>query len=378
MSRVDLNHVWKIYPRGNVVGVKDLTFTIKDKEFLAILGPSGGGKSSTLRMLAGLEEISRGEISFDGKVVNHLGPAERNIALAFESYALYQRLSVYENIAFPLRARKMKNAAVHEKVTFIARLLDLTDLLKKFPPSLAGGQQQRVSLARAFVRQPNLTLLDEPISHMDQRVRAEIRARIRHLHDEMKNTTVYVTHDQAEAVSLCDRMVIIKNAELQQIGTVEEIWNRPVNRFVAFFVGEPSMNFLPARLENGGSLSVATAQGRSTLHFAGTLDPRYTAREVTLGVRPQQVKVHRRAAERDAIPGTVRLVEFQGETTILSVAVGANSAGGSVGDAPSTPGAEVKAVVAATERYRPGEGVWLGVDPGIVHLFDGDAVVLQR
>ena len=295
MSRVDLSHVWKIYPRGNVVGVKDLTFTINDKEFLAILGPSGGGKSSTLRMLAGLEEISKGEVSFDGRVVNHLGPAERNIALAFESYALYQRLSVYENIAFPLRARRMKNAQVHEKVTTIAKLLDLTDLLKKFPPSLAGGQQQRVSLARAFVRQPNLTLLDEPISHMDQRVRAEIRARIRHLHDEMKNTTVYVTHDQAEAVSLCDRMVIINRAELQQIGPVEEIWNRPVNRFVAFFVGEPSMNFLPARVERvsedgapggGGSVAVGGAQGSHSLRFEGKLDPGYAGQDGHAGGPP--------------------------------------------------------------------------------------------
>jgi multiple sugar transport system ATP-binding protein len=171
VSKVDLNQVWKIYPRGQVIGVKDLTFSIKNKEFLAILGPSGGGKSSTLRMLAGLEEISRGEILFDGNVVNHLGPAERNIALAFESYALYHRLTVYDNIAFPLRARKMKQTLVDEKVTTIAKLLDLTSILKKYPSALAGGQQQRVSLARAFVRQPNLTLLDEPISHMDQGVR---------------------------------------------------------------------------------------------------------------------------------------------------------------------------------------------------------------
>ena len=366
MSRVELNKVWKIYPRGNVIGVKDLTFTIQDKEFLAILGPSGGGKSSTLRMLAGLEEISKGEISFDGKVVNQLGPAERNIALAFESYALYQRLSVYENIAFPLRARKMPKAAVHEKVTFIAELLDLKDLLKKFPPSLAGGQQQRVSLARAFVRQPNLTLLDEPISHMDQRVRAEIRARIRHLHDEMKNTTVYVTHDQAEAVSLCDRIVILHQAELQQIGTVEEIWNRPANRFVAFFVGEPAMNFLPAKVEGERALSVASAQGRRSLALLAAVPPKYAGRELTLGLRPQQIKVHRRDPGGNCLPGKVRLIEFQGETTVLTLNIGGEG------------NTEMKAVVAATERYAAGETVWLAAEAKNMHLFDGEEVILKK
>lgn len=367
MSRVDLNGVWKIYPRGNVVGVKDLTFTINDKEFLAILGPSGGGKSSTLRMLAGLEEISRGEIRFDGGVVNTMGPAERNIALAFESYALYQRLSVYENIAFPLRARKMKQAAVDGKVRFIAGLLDLTGLLAKFPGSLAGGQQQRVSLARAFVRQPNLTLLDEPISHMDQRVRAEIRARIRHLHEEMKNTTVYVTHDQAEAVSLCDRMVILHQAQLQQIGTVEEIWNRPANRFVVHFVGEPAMNFMACRIDTGGSLALACAGGMKRLSFSGAVDPARVGAEATLGFRPQEVKIARANGGGNTVPCTVRLTEFQGETTVLTLSI--DGAAGS---------AEVKAVVSATERYRAGETVWLIVAPDKIHLFDGEAPISRR
>jgi multiple sugar transport system ATP-binding protein len=365
VSRVELDKVWKIYPRGNVIGVKDLSFTIQDKEFLAILGPSGGGKSSTLRMLAGLEEISRGEIRFDGQPVNKLGPAERNIALAFESYALYQRLSVYENIAFPLRARKMKKAAVHEKVMSVAELLDLKDLLKKYPSSLAGGQQQRVSLGRAFVRQPNLTLLDEPISHMDQRVRAEIRARIRHLHDEMKNTTVYVTHDQAEAVSLCDRMVILHKAELQQIGTVEEIWSRPANRFVAFFVGEPAMNFLPAKVE-GERLTVSSAQGPRRLTLPAAVPAKYAGKELALGLRPQQLKVHRREPSGDSLPGKLRLIEFQGETTVLTLSVGGESGG------------EMKAVVAATERFETGQTVWLSAEAKNIHLFDGEEAIFKK
>jgi multiple sugar transport system ATP-binding protein len=366
VSRVDLTRVWKIYPRGNVIGVKDLSFTINDREFLAILGPSGGGKSSTLRMLAGLEEISQGEISFDGKVVNSLGPAERNIALAFESYALYQRLSVFENIAFPLRARRMKNAVIREKVMSIAHLLDLVAILDKFPPSLAGGQQQRVSLARAFVRQPNLTLLDEPISHMDQRVRAEIRARIRHLHDEMKNTTVYVTHDQAEAVSLCDRMVILHKAQLQQIGTVEEIWNTPSNRFVAHFVGEPAMNFIPARTEGTGSVCIPTPQGKRAFKLTGVLDPRFAGADVTMGVRPQEIKVYRDQRNGCCIPAVVRLMEFQGETTVLTL------------NLSDTGATELKSVVAATEHYSKGESVWLSLSPAIIHLFDGETPVLRR
>jgi ABC-type sugar transport system ATPase subunit len=364
MSRVDLRGVWKIYPRGEVVGVKDLSFTIQDQEFLAILGPSGGGKSSTLRMLAGLEEISRGEMAFDGEVVNHLGPAERNVALAFESYALYQRLSVYENIAFPLKARGMRHAAIQEKVHWIAELLDLTSILEKYPGSLAGGQQQRVSLARAFVRRPNLTLLDEPISHMDQRLRAEIRARIRHLHEEMHNTTVYVTHDQAEAVSLCDRMVILHRAQLQQIGKVEEIWNAPANRFVASFVGEPAMNFLPARLRDRSALVLPEVDHEAVLGFAGELDPQCPA-EVTIGIRPQELEVLR-APGPSTLPCQVRLLEFQGEITVLSLAL-------------EGPGKQaVKVAVAASEPYRVGERLWLQVRPESIHLFDGERPVLRR
>ena len=365
MSQVELRSMWKIYPRGNVVGVKELSFTIQNEEFLAILGPSGGGKSSTLRMLAGLEEISRGELAFDGEVVNHLGPAERNVALAFESYALYQRLNVYENIAFPLRARGMRHAAVEEKVRWIAELLDLKPLLDKYPGSLAGGQQQRVSLARAFVRRPNLTLLDEPISHMDQRLRAEIRARIRHLHEEMHNTTVYVTHDQAEAVSLCDRMVILHQALLQQIGTVEEIWNRPANRFVASFVGEPAMNFLPARLRDRVSVTLPEVDHEAVLSFDGEL-LEGCGPEVAMGIRPQELRLVRTAGRANTLPCTVRLLEFQGEITVVTVTM----------EGPAKHSAKV--AVAAGDRCAVGEHLWLEVRPESIHLFDKDRPVLRR
>jgi multiple sugar transport system ATP-binding protein len=366
VSQVDVNHCWKIYPRGNIVGVKDLTFTCNDKEFLAILGPSGGGKSSTLRMVAGLEEISRGEILFDGKVVNHKGPAERNIALAFESYALYQRLSVFENIAFPLRARGMSKAEVDQKVHSIAELLDLTSVLNKSPASLAGGHQQRVSLARAFIRKPNVTLLDEPISHMDQRVRAELRARIRRLHDDLGLTTIYVTHDQAEAISLCDRMAIINRAELQQIGTVEEIWNQPANRFVAAFVGEPAMNFITGRIESRQSVAIHMGETKSELPFTGEIDPKYTGAEVTVGVRPQQVKISRAPLEKAGVPGSIKIMEFQGEFTVLTIKLNDRDA------------SEVKAVVQSGEKYASNEPVWLNVNPDMIHLFDKETPILRR
>jgi len=366
MSRVDLNHVWKIYPRGNVIGVKDLTLTCNDKEFLAILGPSGGGKSSTLRMLAGLEEISRGEILFDQKVVNQLSPAERNIALAFESYALYQRLTVYENIAFPLRARKMKSYDVDKKVKSIAELLDLTSVLKKHPSSLAGGHQQRVSLARAFIRKPRVTLLDEPISHMDQRVRAELRARIRRLHNELGLTTVYVTHDQAEAISLCDRLVILNQAELQQIGTLEEIWNHPSNRFVAYFVGEPAMNFINGRIDSPQNVSIITANGKRRFEFTGKIDTKYVGAEITIGIRPQQIRISRNKELETSIPGTVKIIEFLGDKTVLTVKLG------------DKQNSEIKAVAQETERYNISDTVWLQFSPETIHLFDKDTPVLQR
>jgi multiple sugar transport system ATP-binding protein len=366
MSTIDVQNVWKIYPRGNVVGVKDLSFSCRDKEFLAILGPSGGGKSSTLRMLAGLEEISKGEILFDGAVVNRMGPAERNIALAFESYALYQRLTVYENIAFPLRARKLKNVEVDQKVTSIAELLDLTSILNKYPPELAGGHQQRVSLARAFVRKPNVTLLDEPISHMDQRVRAQLRARIRHLHDDLGLTTVYVTHDQAEAISLADRIAIINRAELQQIGTIEEIWNQPANRFVAYFVGEPAMNFIPGELFDQQHVVVAAAPEKSVFEFRGKLKTRPEGSAVTIGVRPQQIKVSRSEPATAAVAAAVKIVEFQGETTVLTVTLADRAQ------------SEVKVVVSSGEKIGTGEKIWLHFAPDIIHLFDGEAPVLVR
>jgi multiple sugar transport system ATP-binding protein len=358
MSRIDCNNVWKIYG-GNVVGVKDLTFTCNDKEFLAILGPSGGGKSSTLRMLAGLEEISKGEVRFDGEIVNDKGPTERNIALAFESYALYYRMNVYENIAFPLRARGMKNKEVDEKVNNIAKVLNLTTLLKKKPGELAGGHQQRVSLARALVRQPKLTLLDEPLSHMDQRLRAEIRAQIRRIHEVLGNTTIYVTHDQAEAISLCDRILILTNAEKQQIGTVDDIYNRPVNKFVANFIGQPGMNFMSCKVESQKSLSIKTSEGAKTLEIEGVVDSRHIGSEITMGIRPQQIQVSDVKSPQFSIPGIIKIIEFQGDNSILLV---------ELSDPSKT---EIRVVVPAGGiKFNRGQTCFMDFRAQFLHLFD--------
>jgi len=358
MSRIDCKNIWKIYA-GNVIGVKDLTFTCNDKEFLAILGPSGGGKSSTLRMLAGLEEINKGEVLFDGKVVNQLGPSERNIALAFESYALYYRLNVYENIAFPLRAKGLNNKEVDKKVKEIAEALNLTSILRKRPVELAGGHQQRVSLARALIRKPNLTLLDEPLSHMDQRIRAEIRAQIRRIHEEFNNTTIYVTHDQAEAISLCDRLLILYNAELQQIGTVDEIYNKPLNKFIAFFVGQPGMNFIKCRVESQKSVSLKTHEGKNLFEFNGRVDSKYIGSEVTMGIRPQQIKVVEHDGNKSNIKGLVKIIEFQGDNNVLTLELtGADKT-------------RIKVVIpAGGMSFKREEACWMYFQPEYIHLFD--------
>ncbi len=358
MSRVDCKNIWKIYS-GNVIGVKDLTFTCGDKEFLAILGPSGGGKSSTLRMLAGLEEISKGEILFDGELVNNMGPNERNIALAFESYALYYRLTVYENIAFPLRAKGFKKEKVNKMVKEIAESLNLEPVLNTKPSGLAGGHQQRVSLARALVRKPRLTLLDEPLSHMDQRIRAAIRAQIRRIHEEFGNTTIYVTHDQEEAISLSDRILIIFEGQKQQIGTIEEIYNKPVNRFVANFVGQPGMNFINGKIDSTNAVSILLDGGKQEIKFTGEIDSKYIGSGIVIGFRPQQIKISHKKEKESNIPARVKIVEFQGDSTVLTL---------TLDDQKKT---EIKVnIPAGGTRYKRGEECWLELQPKFVHLFN--------
>jgi len=355
MSRVDAKNIWKIY-EGGVEAVKNATFHCEDGEFLAILGPSGCGKSSTLRMIAGLEKITKGELLFDGKLVNHLTPRERNVALAFETYALYAPLTVYENIAFPLQARGFKRSEIDKKVKQIAEMLDLTDVLKRKPSHLSGGQQQRVSLARALVRDPNVFLLDEPLSHMDQRVRVVLRARIRRIHDELGATTIYVTHDQEEAISLADRIIVMNLGEIQQIGTIDELWNHPTNKFVAGFLGEPAMNFIEGRVEKSQEVSIPSGEGRTSFRFNGKVEEKYVGHEVIVGVRPQRIELSFNRKE-NTVPSLIEVIEPLGETKILTVKLDET---------------EVKVVVPREVETGVGKTVWLKFRPEDIHIFDKD------
>jgi len=361
MSTVEAKHVWKIYGK-DVVAVKDVNFRCENEEFVALLGPSGCGKSSTLRMLAGLEEITKGEMLFDDKVVNDLSPRDRNIALAFESYALYPPLTVYENIGFPLLAKGMDKKEIDRKVRGIAEDLELTEVLKRKPGKLSGGQQQRVSLARALVRNPSVLLLDEPLSHMDQRVRVVIRARIRRIHDELHTTTIYVTHDQEEAVALADKIIVMSMGLIQQIGTADDLYNTPVNQFVAGFIGEPAMNFLKGKVEGANQVSVQNGDSPVSWAVGEKIPEAAINASVLVGIRPENVMVSQKAVA-SSVKARVDVVEYLGEERILTLSLG---------------GKILKVIVPINFLTQELEDVWLTAAPEDIHIFDeksGEALI---
>jgi len=246
ISLRNLNKRW-----GSFVGVKDLNLEIGDREFLVLLGPSGCGKTTTMRMVAGLEEVTEGEIRIGDRVVNDLEPKDRDIAMVFQSYGLYPNMTVYENIRFPLRIRKVDPATHHERVMRAAEMVELTEFLDRKPAALSGGQRQRVALARAIIRKPKVFLMDEPLSNLDAKLRVSTRAQIKNLQHELQATTIYVTHDQIEAMTLADRVVVMNKGVVQQVGTPREIYNHPRNTFVAGFMGTPAMNLIEGELSNG-------------------------------------------------------------------------------------------------------------------------------
>jgi multiple sugar transport system ATP-binding protein len=290
MASVFLDNVAKAY--GGVVAVRALTLEIADREFMTLLGPSGCGKSTTLNLVAGLEDLTSGRILFDGQDVSHLPPERRNLAMVFQTYALYPHMTVYQNIAFGLYNHGFKRGEVEERVRRAARDLELETMLARKPRQLSGGQRQRVALARAIVRDPRAFLLDEPLSNLDARLRVTMRTELKRLHYELEKTFIYVTHDQAEALTLSDRIAVLNEGQLQQVGAPEEIYRRPANRFVAAFIGIPPMNFLPGRLaDRGGELVFETA-GLACV-IAPELASRLTCgagRAVDLGVRPENLR----------------------------------------------------------------------------------------
>ncbi len=289
MTKVALSNVNKRY--GPVEAVVDFDLTIEDEEFVVLVGPSGCGKSTTLRMVAGLEEISSGLIRIGERIVNRLPPKDRDIAMVFQNYALYQHMTVYDNLAFGLRNRKVSEEQIREEVERATAILGITDLLDRKPRQLSGGQQQRVALGRCIVRHPRVFLFDEPLSNLDAQLRAQMRLELKRLRERVATTSIYVTHDQVEAMTLGDRVVVMRNGRVQQAATPLEIYNRPRNRFVAGFIGAPAMNFLEVVLEGADGHLYAVADGfriRVPDDRAALLQ-RHRNRSVTLGVRPEQV-----------------------------------------------------------------------------------------
>ena len=247
MASLNLKHIYKVY-NNNVKAVNDVNLDINDKEFVVFVGPSGCGKSTTLRMIAGLEDISSGELRIDNKIVNYVDPKDRDIAMVFQNYALYPHMSVYENMAFGLKIKKLPNEEIHKRIIEAAEILGITEYLDRKPKAMSGGQRQRVALGRAIVRNPKVFLLDEPLSNLDAKLRTQMRTEILKLHKKLNTTFIYVTHDQVEAMTMGTKIVVMKDGYLQQVDTPKNLYNYPVNKFVASFIGTPQMNFLNVKL----------------------------------------------------------------------------------------------------------------------------------
>jgi multiple sugar transport system ATP-binding protein len=291
MASVVLNSVEKIY-EGGVKTVHNFNLEVNDKEFVVLVGPSGCGKSTTLRMIAGLEEITSGDLLIDGAKMNDVPPKDRDIAMVFQNYALYPHMSVFENMAFGLELRKYPKDEIKRRVDEAARILGLTQYLDRKPKALSGGQRQRVALGRAIVRKPKVFLFDEPLSNLDAKMRVHTRTEISRLHKMLGSTMIYVTHDQVEAMTMADRIVVMKDGFIQQIDTPLNLYNHPVNRFVAGFIGSPAMNFIEGALYKNGSLAFRDKSGKLDFHLPEPLAKKlemHAGKEITLGIRPEDI-----------------------------------------------------------------------------------------
>ena len=360
MAEVVLSDVNKLY--GAVHAVRDVTLTVADEEFVVLVGPSGCGKSTTLRMIAGLEEITSGTVSIGGRVVNGLPPKDRDLAMVFQNYALYQHMTVYDNLAFGLRNRKVPEDRVREEVNQAANILSITELLKRKPRQLSGGQQQRVALGRCIVRHPQVFLFDEPLSNLDAKLRANMRIELKHLRERVPTTSIYVTHDQVEAMTLGDRVVVMCDGWVQQVGTPLEIYNQPRNLFVAGFMGSPSMNFIDVNLrEANGHLYAEAANFRIRVPDArdAALRP-YAEGTAVLGVRPEHVLLGESALEHETgFDGGIDVTEQLGSELLVGVA----AAGTAVTVSRIDPQIGLKLH----------ETVRLSLNPAHLHFFDRDS-----
>jgi multiple sugar transport system ATP-binding protein len=348
-----MKHIGKIY-RGGVEAVKDLNLEINHGEFLCLLGPSGCGKSTTMRMVAGLEDITSGEMYIDGKLVNDLSPRDRDVAMSFENYALYPNMTIYENIAFPLEIRKMNKAEIDKKVLEVADLLDIRSLLDEDVKGLSGGVQQRVGVARALVRNPKVLILDEPISHLEEELKAKMREELRKIQRKLAVTTLYVTHDQIEAMVMADRIAIMNFGVLQQVDTPENVFHKPANVFVGGFIGEPPMNFVQCRITNN-TISFDDVEAP----FTGTRAEKITAlgqKEVILGIRHTHISVSKEAKDGRMI-GKVFFIEPRNEEMLLTLKIGKQ---------------QLLATIPVDTRIKIGDAIYAAFDYDKCNYFDVD------
>jgi len=341
MAQIRLKNVSKRW--NSFVGVRDFNLDIADQEFLVLLGPSGCGKTTTMRMIAGLEDITEGEIWIGDRLVNKLEPKDRDISMVFQSYGLYPNMTVYENIRFPLKVRKVPQEQHHERVMAASKMVELDDFLQRRPAALSGGQRQRVALARAIVREPNAFLMDEPLSNLDAKLRVSTRAQIKNLHHTLKRTTIYVTHDQIEAMTLADRVVVMSKGLIQQVGTPMDIYDRPANTFVASFIGSPAMNLIKGTISDG----VFTAERIRIEGLSKAVNG-----PVTLGFRAEDASL---AEANGQIEAPIYTVELLGEATMLSMRVA---------------GELISIKVSKDYRAEIGELARVNIAASACHLFD--------
>ena len=361
MVEVDLNHIYKKYEGNDKYSVNDFDLHIKDKEFIVFVGPSGCGKSTTLRMVAGLEDISKGTLEIDHKVMNDVAPKDRDIVMVFQNYALYPHMSIYDNMAFGLKLRHYKKDEIDKRVNHAADILGLSEYLDKKPAELSGGQRQRVALGRAIVRDAPIFLMDEPLSNLDAKLRVTMRAEIAKLHQNLGTTTIYVTHDQTEAMTLADRVVVMSVGKVQQIGTPLEVYNTPVNMFVAGFIGSPQMNFFNVhfkgnRISDGKGLDIEIPEGKAKM----LKEKGYDDKDLVFGIRPEDIHSEEAFLEtwpNQIVESTVVVSELLGSTIQLYQKV---------------DGTEFVAIVNARDYHTPGDKVRMGFDVNKAHFFDKD------
>lgn len=359
MVEVDLNHIYKKYAGNDFYSVNDFDLHIKDKEFIVFVGPSGCGKSTTLRMIAGLEDITKGTLEIDHKVMNDVAPKDRHIAMVFQNYALYPHMTIYDNMAFSLKLRHYKKDEIDKRVQHAADILGLKDYLTKKPGELSGGQRQRVALGRAIVRDAPIFLMDEPLSNLDAKLRVSMRANIAKLHQRLGTTTIYVTHDQTEAMTLADRVVVMSVGKVEQIGTPLEVYNHPVNQFVAGFIGSPQMNFFNVHYKNrrivdGKGLDIEIPEGKAKL----LEEKGYADTDVVFGIRAEDI--HAEEAFLQTWPNAV----------VNSQVVVSELLGSTIQLYQKVDDTEFVAVVNARDYHEPGDKIQMGFDVNKAHFFD--------